>query len=49
MAAFPCASIMPVGVTVDAELGGFLEVDTLGEMFLWLGLKMDCSMQDLIL
>lgn len=40
---------MPIDVIDDAELGGFLEVDDLGEIFLWLGIKMDCSVQDLIL
>lgn len=29
---FPCSSIIPVDVTDDAELGGFLEVNNLGEI-----------------
>lgn len=40
---------MPVEVTVDAALGGFLEIDDLGLIFLWLVVKRDCSIQDLIL
>lgn len=43
IAVFPCSSTEPVDVTVDGELGGFLEVDDLGEIFLLLGVKMDCS------
>lgn len=49
IAVFPCSSIEPVDVTVAGELGGFLEADDLGEIFLLLGVKMGCSILDFIL
>lgn len=49
IAVFPCSSIEPVDVTVNGELGDFLEVDDLRDTFLLLGVKMGCSIQDLML